>query len=1239
MSGILVNKDNSERVPDRDPDFTPSVPPTTGEVVGNFLHQENPIPNTLELLVERARFLHKDEEGFNAEDHIKGHELYAHDLLDAKSTEEMNFKKAQIDKRNEGLALFAEGTPLQKGMAFVSLLATDPTIWIPIAAAANSVKGTSQILEVGLKSAAQAAAIESGREAVLQANQATRTPLEAGINITAAAVVTGILGSAMKGMKIKELEAIVPKLDDDLNGRLIPKEAEEAILKESQSVGAARETTLEDEGILGLKISQKVMKMMPPFMRSPLMELATAPSKIARQFGEAIGNIGLRRVKNLKVASEQSVESLMKLWEGTYYRSSVDMLDEFRAYKKRAKSGLPDMERMGSKKNGMLTEREFYTEVGKAASRGDKHIIPEVEKSAKIFRAYADKYKNAMVEVGIFKDADIDVDTAMSWILRKWRNDEIAKNPSELVDVFDDWLKKEKGLASDSIEGLEDQIGVAAKERSVLSQDVRTVEKVSRKSAVERVNKEINESIVEFDDDVIDSITSQVERKSPDAQAAQAEKRAIKGEMKKAISKEVDDALMPEVRNAIREDISRVEDVIFREGGEIDDDLLFDIIQREEFEMPGFGSAVDNSYSNIKQRVIRDVQNKLSKRNFKGKDGKPLTKEVFLQRLRAEAKKTARKSINKEVRNASKKLRKELFEKKTALKNLRKELKRMKGRANRSDLEIRRLANDIVDNLGLVHTSRLPYDDSPSAVGVKRPQGLRGSAKARVLKIPDEPVEPWLERDVRVIMETMRRTLAPDIELMRKFGTLDHTKFDKMVRDEITDLVENVRANKDLTEKQKRKQIRDLQKAKSLASKNIRDSWEKIRGSYAQPDDYTAPQHVLGRALMNFNFMRLMGDVVASSIPDLARPIMVHGIMRSYGDLIEAAMKDIKKLKIGVEDLKEMGVMLDLINSNTALARAGGDDFLAPLTKIDELGEAGSNTVALYSGINHWNSSLKTMSGLMSQNRMMKALIKLSKGEQIPKAEFLNLAQHGLDGRFAQEIAEQFAKHGENIDDFLIPNSRNWTNTAVKRRFQAAVRQQVDEIIVTPGLDKPLWLSEPGWDMVGQFKSFPFSALYRMSLAGLQQADMNALSGLLLSVFLGSQVYAYKTMMRGGEISDDPRVWITEGIDRSGAIGPFMDVNNILEKTTRGKVGINSLVGGPPMSRYQSRNIIGSLSGPSFGLVSSMAGLIGSTASHDFSESDTRTGRRLLPGQNLPYLRWLFDRSEEAFNKLFNIDV
>lgn len=170
-----------------------------------------------------------------------------------------------------------------------------------------------------------------------------------------------------------------------------------------------------------------------------------------------------------------------------------------------------------------------------------------------------------------------------------------------------------------------------------------------------------------------------------------------------------------------------------------------------------------------------------------------------------------------------------------------------------------------------------------------------------------------------------------------------------------------------------------------------------------------------------------------------------------------------------------------------------------------------------------------------------------------------------------------------------------------------------------------------------QFRSFAFASTQRSMLSGLQQRDMAVLNGTILSGLLGTGVYILKSKAAGYEPNYSLSTLVREGIDRSGLTAWLSDANNIAEKVSRGRVGTSALFGGPQMSRYASRSVLESVFGPTYGMLGNLTQLAGSAAAGDWQSSDTHTVRRLMPYQNLIYLRGIFDEAEAGANDLFGV--
>jgi hypothetical protein len=555
----------------------------------------------------------------------------------------------------------------------------------------------------------------------------------------------------------------------------------------------------------------------------------------------------------------------------------------------------------------------------------------------------------------------------------------------------------------------------------------------------------------------------------------------------------------------------------------------------------------------------------------------------------------------------------------------------LEKRAGLLDEEIGGIVDELVDRILGTPAGRLPYETTMREEGSgfkgAKTVGKRGSAKERVYDIPDELVEDFLTNDVDAVVESYTRSLAADTELMKKFGSLDLENIYKDIQADYSKLMNGADA----------KTQRTLQKQKENDLRDMKAMVERLRGIYALPDDYAKFLPTAERTAMNWNYITLLGGMTISAFTDVARPVMAHGISRVYGDGIRAMAKNFKTFKAAAEEVKESGTALDMVLNTRARAQAGMDEYMPFTNRFSNAVGAMANNFGVISLMSPWNASMKQFTGVITQSRFIRSTTKFAKTGKIDAAEKTNLAANFIDRDMAKRIAAQFEKHGQEIDGIIVPSARIWDDIEARDIFRAAIRREVDGIIVTPGQDKPLWMSRPGWRLLGQFKSFGFASVQRTMLSGLQRRDMETMNGAALSVFLGMGVYAMKEGNAGRDLSDDWRVWVTEGIDRSGLTGWAFDVNNITEKISRGRVGVNALVGGPPMSRYASRSALEALFGPTYGQMGNATQAVGSAFSGEWRASDTAAVRKLMPYQNLVYLRKIFDDAENGVNDALGI--
>ncbi|WP_225182169.1 hypothetical protein [Pectobacterium aroidearum] len=498
--------------------------------------------------------------------------------------------------------------------------------------------------------------------------------------------------------------------------------------------------------------------------------------------------------------------------------------------------------------------------------------------------------------------------------------------------------------------------------------------------------------------------------------------------------------------------------------------------------------------------------------------------------------------------------------------------------------------------------------------------GRAGFTKSRTLLIPDERIADFLESDINHVMESYLRQVGPEIELTAQFGRKDMGEQIRQVTEEYGQLIRDADTPKARAklEKQREADLRDIEAMR-----------DRLLGTYGAPKDPRSLFIRAGRVARNVNFLRLLGGMTISAIPDLMRPIMQHGLRKSLAPMA-AMLRNMNAVKIATKDLREMAVGLDYVLSTRTKAIADLTDPYSRRSALERGLNWGTQKFGNYTGMNQWNSILKTWSGLIVQSRILDNARLASAGKEIPQAEIRKLAQVGIDESMLRRIGDQFSRHGEDMDGLLTGHSHMWDDRAVREAFQSAILKDVDSTIITPGVgDTPLMMSSEAGKNILQFKTFIFSSHNRMLVSGIQQGDASFYLGALGTIALGAMVYAMKQKLSGRDIDYSPNNLVKEGIDRSGMLGWISEPLNTMENISGGRFGLGAMFGAPPVSRFQSRNAIGALMGPTFDLGGDAATVANGVLNGELDDKQVHAVRKMLPFQNLFLIAPLLNRVEE----------
>ena len=222
-----------------------------------------------------------------------------------------------------------------------------------------------------------------------------------------------------------------------------------------------------------------------------------------------------------------------------------------------------------------------------------------------------------------------------------------------------------------------------------------------------------------------------------------------------------------------------------------------------------------------------------------------------------------------------------------------------------------------------------------------------GSAQARLLDIDDELLVPFLSFDVEAVVRDHVRRMGMDIELTRKFGSVDMR--------EAIDSLPTAEAKRDVTA------LRDI-----------------LRGNYGRPSD---PHSMVNRGitlLRNYSPLVYMGGAAVSSLPDIARPIMTEGINAFMGTSLRLFMGGMRKeiLAMNRKTVREVGEALDMVLSMRAFAMADVGSTFGRASTLERSVKNLQVPFFLLNGLNLWTTAMKEFTGLIVTRRMTQAMAK-----------------------------------------------------------------------------------------------------------------------------------------------------------------------------------------------------------------------------------------------------------------------
>lgn len=1247
---------------------------------------DNDVVAALDLM---NRPTYEPEAGFTPLSVIKGtryEEQYLESFVGAVSERETRDIIARID-REEGYRRNLAAGGARGMIASMAAGVTSPISLVPVGGwLVKGGKGAS----LAVRSAEGAAMVGGSvavQEGILQTAQETRGGMESALAIVMGAGIGAVLGPFASRAQIDALST----RSADLPGTA----AEEAALwQRATSAGAAATADARGSGELaGAMGAERAFSFQDPLIRlqtstfdtarDTIRDLAETPLTLAENsdgIATTIGGSVETRIKMARAPLASTLSDVDTLYSKYFFGAS-----------KRFAPARGTMSVMMGRGGGKLNYSDFKAAIGEAMYSGDVHAIPEVAEAAAAMRAKVfDPLKNEAIEVGLLPE-DVKTLDDPSYLHRMYLDETIRARRPEFVNILvrhfeavqagvirkvDALTKRveEKQFEIDLTQrNIEDELArfrtretelrasraAARAEAAATGKDMRQMTAAAEKEGrtAERART------TQYRQLLADLKRGRPSERYSDINAFIRSKGGIRLQRDDATGgRKFKTAFGAEIQQALGNGNGR--GIVRRDGLDPDAMLRLAIDEgylRPEDDLNALVSAIDDTlkgnpvFSQMDEGAVQragQIREMLRELDQMGVDVSTLTPEDLARIVGDTSRPTtpAMAKLAAEIEDVAKRFD-EATIKVEDVESLADDLKEMApdlveaARAGReagrqAAGEMRALQRQIADAQSFTDMSidelRSIADETTDTILGNSPsriltpadivQGPRGPLKERVLRIPTALISDFVEKDIEVVARRYVDTMAADIGLMRKFGSVD-------LKDQIAKLNDeaNARIAAATTEKE-RKAIDARRKARTRDIAAVRD---RLRMNYALPNNPDGLLVRSGRVVRNLNYLRLLGGMTLSAVPDMAKPVMVYGLTRTMRTAFQPFVRGTKTFKLAAKEVKLAGTALDMSLDSRAMAIADVMDDYGRGSKFERGLSQATRSFGVVSLMAPWNAAMKQFVGIIGQTKMLQGIERVVAGKASRK-EIEYLAANGIDANMADRIGQQFEAHGVRDGDVWWANTEAWTDRQAVESIRAALVRDVDRVIVTPGQDKPLWMSTELGKLVGQFKSFGVSSVQRTLIAGLQQRDAAAFNGMVLMLGLGAISYKLKMEAGGFDVSDDPAVWATEAFDRSGLAGWIGDANNVVEKMTRGHIGLSAFTG-EQASRYASRNAIGALLGPTFDTVGDAIQVTGSAAAGDWTASDTRAFRKLVPLQNLFYIRQLFDQVEAGANQALGI--
>lgn len=459
--------------------------------------------------------------------------------------------------------------------------------------------------------------------------------------------------------------------------------------------------------------------------------------------------------------------------------------------------------------------------------------------------------------------------------------------------------------------------------------------------------------------------------------------------------------------------------------------------------------------------------------------------------------------------------------------------------------------------------------DTITGYGVRSGKSSGGTSRLKHRKMIDlgitpEDMKDWTTSDINMIMTEYVERMSGLIEVQRAMGSTKLEDIQAAAEQEYKTLIDKAKGTR-------REKVLRRERDRVLGTANKKGMIELAldeamggasTGSYSGA---TSPLKVILDSALNIMVASKVPGFALSSIVDtgniVARLGAEHTLPHMH-NMFGTVVEIIKKGENRDVLLNEWMNIADASRySAEHFARHKYNVATASGSKLVEWTRRLSDWSMEVGGMMYTTSAMKTMGAMLYSNKMLAMADTVASGKSLSKNDRILLGRSGL----LEEDLKQLAKSPTQKYGTITLPDLGEMDPSLAAKFDLSVKKNVQDFVPEASrMDKPAFLSEEGFRIMGALRSFTLSSAAKVTGRGLQEAVMNpagsrAYFGFLLSSGLGLLDFTIRSGIKDMARGKDPSERLSQldaghlaslAVDRGGYLAAPMDAANIFEAVT-----------------------------------------------------------------------------------------